>query len=637
MRTLFILFIMLGLFTGILYAAPVQVSEESSGGQKRILMKSDMLELIVAPEHGGQIVSMIHRKTRTQMGNTGSTDKGLFSEHDMKQHHPGELMQALFDARVEPVAGDGSGSVTLTCTAKGGWRNETPPSLKDVRFEKTYILYPDIPIIHLKVNIQNKSDEDKLIDYWVQSIARIGDSNERNYYFRPSPEGLSVVSSDFSVRDAYVQQPYAGWSGVLNVHRRLGMVYLVDYQALRRLYNCQSAYTQEFMYQRIPVPVQRSWETELKLRVVEGFDGFCHASERLVADVQVALHKERLTVTHTMCAFERPLTNVRIMTAVQDVASRIEQSTTPIAIARVGSEAVSRQVDFDLPAGGMKVVVVTVSSDAGTDRYERPFSFFGDISGTYYRTPPPRRLNLMKPENLAEVWSKSRAETKKVYQLGDDYFAFLWGFDAVAKACGMHRTLGRYFPGCDWRDALFNPFPTSYGELFRYDVVILANADAMALGQYGCEMIKDFILQGGGLLILGGLNSFGKGTINDMPIADVCPVTCQGLWDLRKAANPLPCVATNAFPFLETLSWKDNPAVDWYQEVTVKEKAQVHLTLDNRPLLVTAAYGRGRVAVFAGTILGDAQECRARGGVPLWEWSGYLPMMTGITDWLRQK
>ena len=615
-------------------AAPpsVQVEEQKQGDKAFVLLRSAAFEALIAPGNGGQVVSLVHRPSGTQMGNTGAHDVGLFSEHDMKQAHPGELMHAAYAAKVLPVSPDGVAGIELSYLARGGWRNEALPSMKDVEFQKKITLDPLFPVVTMAARITNRSQEDKLVDYWAQNIARIGDSGERNYYYRPSPRGVSVVSNDYILGRNYVQDPTAGWLGVLNRGRGLGLVYLVDYAPLRRLYTCNTAYTQEFMYRRLPLPPGKSWETTICLRAVEGFKGFTHASARLVADVQVEENNGRLKVRHTLCAFGAPLTAVRVLTALRDTEMNQEVAGPVLTLGQLGAETVTRDVEFDLAAGGVHVVNVTVLSAAGQDVYEKPLSFFGDLTGSYSQSPPPHRIVFQKPDDLAAVWQKAKTVPAGLLQLGDLTQTDRWALPAIAKSAGMPFLLAKYQGGSDWRDSSFHPFPSSHAELFRYDVIVLATGDALGLGDFGSELVKDYVAQGGGLLFLGGYYSFGKGQVGNSPLADLCPVKPQGVWDLHQAANPVPQLLAGALPVFATLPWGDKPLVRWYQDVTAQPGAVTHLQLDNRPLLVTATRGKGRVAAFTGTVLGADPVPPA---IVLEKWSGYPAMMQGLVEWLR--
>ena len=87
-----------------LAARATEVKQVTRDGKTFVAVTTDQLDLLVAPHSGGQITSVVHRPTGVQVGNRGSLDWGLFSDHDLKQPHPGELMRAPYQVRVEPVS-----------------------------------------------------------------------------------------------------------------------------------------------------------------------------------------------------------------------------------------------------------------------------------------------------------------------------------------------------------------------------------------------------------------------------------------------------------------------------------------------------------------------------------------------------
>ncbi len=629
----------LGLILGLcLLSVPLlaaEIGERTIEGQKYLVLKSDSLEALVAPHRGGQIVSLVYLKNGQQVGNSGALTNGLFSDHDLKQPHPGELMQATYQAERLPVAADGTVSVRVSRLAQGGWRNETLPSLAGMLYEKTYTLAPHAPVLRLTARITNQSQEDRLADYWLQSVARVG-NGDRNYYFRPAPTGLSVISSDdYTVHNQFVTDPVAGWMAALSRRSRLGLVYLVDYDHLDRLYNCNTAFTQEFMYERVPLPPGKSWETSVQLRVVEDFDSVTYASGRLVADVQVAQETETLKVTHRLCAWEQPLKKVRIATALREVATQTEKAAEAIVVPTLGPETWSGSLEFDATAGGMKVLLVTVFSEAGEDRYEIPLFPFGDVTGSYRRPRPARDVRLPRPDNLEAVWQTAQTRPAGLLQVGDSPFSDQWRLAEAAQALGMAYTVSHYTPAANWRDASLHPFPLSWSDLFRYDAVVLADGDAKALRTYGCEMLADYVVHGGGVLFLGGNNSLGKGALTGTALEKLLPVETRGAWDLQRTGGATADAAAGA-PAWATDPWREpGGRVDWLQATTVKPGATVWLTAAQQPLLVTAKYGRGRVAVFTGTVYVDSQAQRIGAHSLFCVAPGYAGFLKELLQWLQ--
>lgn len=76
-------------------------------------------------------------------------------------------------------------------------------------------------------------------------------------------------------------------------------------------------------------------------------------------------------------------------------------------------------------------------------------------------------------------------------------------------------------------------FPKTAEELFNYHAIILDDIEAEFFTQDQMQLMKDFVRQrGGGLLMLGGVESFKNGRYDRTPLGDLLPVYTDGAPDL---------------------------------------------------------------------------------------------------------
>ena len=79
-------------------------------------------------------------------------------------------------------------------------------------------------------------------------------------------------------------------------------------------------------------------------------------------------------------------------------------------------------------------------------------------------------------------------------------------------------------------------FPKTPEELFNYHAIILDDVEAEFFTQDQMQLMKDFVRQrGGGLLMLGGVESFKNGKYDKTPLGDLLPVYTDGAPDLPLA------------------------------------------------------------------------------------------------------
>ncbi|OPZ82517.1 MAG: hypothetical protein BWY76_02688 [bacterium ADurb.Bin429] len=177
--------------------------------------------------------------------------------------------------------------------------------------------------------------------------------------------------------------------------------------------------------------------------------------------------------------------------------------------------------------------------------------------------------------------------------------------------------------------------PDSYDELMRYHLAIVANTNGNAFANGGHPApartrLKDFAAHGGAVLFLGGLFAYGR-EYHGTALEEMSPVTFADKRDLEMHPGGLPLAAGPDAPAgIAKLNWQEAPRVYWTHAVTPKPGAKVLLTADGKPLLVTWLYGKGRVAVFAGTVMGDPKA----GQLPFWQWGGWPAVMAETLSWL---
>jgi len=150
--------------------------------------------------------------------------------------------------------------------------------------------------------------------------------------------------------------------------------------------------------------------------------------------------------------------------------------------------------------------------------------------------------------------------------------------------------------------AYVKDFPDA-SELFQYHVVLLANVDGAALGFNTRRLLRHFVQQGGGLFILGGMQALGQGGYRDSFLGELLPLTLAPSRDIQPFAKPA-VLAAGKGTLLQGLDLQAAGAVFMRHRVEVKTDAVVQLLAGTEPVLVTAGAGKGRVAVFTGTIMG---------------------------------
>lgn len=171
----------------------------------------------------------------------------------------------------------------------------------------------------------------------------------------------------------------------------------------------------------------------------------------------------------------------------------------------------------------------------------------------------------------------------------------------------------------------------------QYDVMFIGDNVLTSLSLTERKALAEFVKGGGGLVLLGGVYSYGKSSVHTSPILmDLLPVETMGLWDLRQAPKGGLSVKTSDVRF-KNLRWDAGPRVYYYHQARPKADAQVWLKgvsgdgKQEAPLLVARPYGKGIVLAFLGTPLGVRQGQ----GTPIWEWTDWGRLLTIVTNAAR--
>jgi len=189
-------------------------------------------------------------------------------------------------------------------------------------------------------------------------------------------------------------------------------------------------------------------------------------------------------------------------------------------------------------------------------------------------------------------------------------------------------------------------FPTSLEGLESFDVVLLSDIGSNTLllspnafvhsrpQPNRCDLLRDYVLGGGGLAMIGGYLSFsgidGKARYQRTSIAQVLPVEmCDGDDRVELPQGITPNVLDPGHPTLAGIEgpW---PQFLGYNQLRPAPSGQVVARVGDDVFLAVGDFGRGRSAVFA-------SDCGPHWGPPAFvEWVHYGRFWTNLVRWLAR-
>lgn len=215
---------------------------------------------------------------------------------------------------------------------------------------------------------------------------------------------------------------------------------------------------------------------------------------------------------------------------------------------------------------------------------------------------------------------------KKIFICGEAYI----GYTVHIKGADSMCTTG-YFENVGWlRQALqeagyevvhmpchtaLSEFPDTVEKLNEYDLVILSDVGANTLmmtttsfrsslpAPDRCAAVKEYVLQGGSLIMVGGFMSFtgieGKARYGVTPIADVLPVRLLPYDDRMEISSGVyPKILQPEHPIFRGLPDAWSYFIGYNRTIPDDDRGTVLATINGDPLIAVGEFGKGRSAVF---------------------------------------
>ena len=186
-------------------------------------------------------------------------------------------------------------------------------------------------------------------------------------------------------------------------------------------------------------------------------------------------------------------------------------------------------------------------------------------------------------------------------------------------------------------------FPLSVEELSAHEVVVLSDIGSNSLllpprvftrgrpAPNRLHVLRDWVLQGGGLMMAGGYLSFqgfqAKANYAGTAVEDVLPVRISRWDDRVECPQGVNGTVGVEHPITQGLD-AEWPILLGYQKLALREDATLLAQIEGDPLLAVRTVGQGRTCAFASDIS------------PHWapeefmSWPGYGRLFSQTIDWL---
>ena len=165
----------------------------------------------------------------------------------------------------------------------------------------------------------------------------------------------------------------------------------------------------------------------------------------------------------------------------------------------------------------------------------------------------------------------------------------------------------------------------------RYSIVVLANVSTVKLPAACMDAFRDFVRNGGGLVVLGGLSAYGNAQYAGTPLEEMLPVSLAGSYIDHFPTAPGGALLAPA----KSSDWTwppergEKPLAYYFHALAPKDGAKVQVVAGSAPAFVTGSFGRGRVVACALTVNGDPRG----GALGFWDWKEWPALLAQAMDW----
>ncbi|MHB9023062.1 MAG: LamG domain-containing protein [Armatimonadota bacterium] len=167
----------------------------------------------------------------------------------------------------------------------------------------------------------------------------------------------------------------------------------------------------------------------------------------------------------------------------------------------------------------------------------------------------------------------------------------------VLEVCGMHWQFYDVAGAVTCTETY--SLPETYEALYAYDAVILTDVDLSLTDWWTRRRLKDYVTDGGRLVILGGPFTLGVGGFQGTYLDDMLPFTLEGRTEITQCPSPLLLGGQPWTPYADT------PALFWRHYVMPKDGVTVDAYAGNQPIATRKVSGNGSVVAFTGTVQGN--------------------------------
>jgi hypothetical protein len=632
-------------------AESVKLTVEKQDDNDVIKLDNYRVKLTITPARGGAVTAYSDKLAPADLI-LQKPYMGLCMDHFQEQNWPGEFLEQPYEYKILKQTPE-EAQVMVWRKATGLWKSEIAnPKLSGILLEKTYTLRADSPVLKCEVKLTTPPNEAKVFSYWLQNVFFAGGDYDAaaDRTFRPSARGVrsnAAENNGHYGKEDWMRDFSAGWMALIDTRKKTGLAMMCDYDELRINYANVGNRTNEFMFNNIWLPKGQSRTYTIEITPIIGIEKLLYVGPRLIVGYSIRTDnkgggKIDLEVERSV----EPVKEVQFDVAVAGAIKGEEVKAGTLKFTGLADKPQSQSLDLK-NAPSDPVVVRVQASGQTSDEKEFAANFEDFFPGTYrwgdnintdMRTPvyaaerPEQKLNLLKPEKLV-IKPEYHGLYLFFHGLLDEEYKVA---DALHTAGFLSKTDVIYYRyGGSWFGELTD-FPYDYDKLLSYSCIVMGGISSSGLKPIGLEMLHDYLLAGGGMVVLGSHGAYGKSQLKGTKLGDAFPVEFSGdVNDLTAVGAKRATFGPDKAQFLKYRSLSDKATCYYIHPAKPKPGAKVLMTVDGKPFMVAGEYGPNNARIVC--ILGAPMGNPSKDELPFWQDKEWYLILRNAIWWTAKK
>ena len=518
--------------------------------------------------------------------------------------------------------------------------------LSNLTLRRTVTLRAGQPFFRFDFEFINNDRWAKRPSFWVHNNSFIARNNGKDTVVRPTDRGLSGIGGD-QVSYAgpqgqqFVDNFTAGWSGHLSKERREGIVYLMDYDYVDKLYNCFESFgsngTQEWWYDAILAFRNQPWKGRVYILPMIGLSRLDHANPYFICALDGKREDGKLFMDVSMTSSYESVARVTLVPEIRsgllDGGTPKTRELEPIVFDSLAIQPTTQRVVLDfteadplvwtvkafveLPEGGMKT-----------------YTFQRFYAGEYPLKSNLRRVagdpivildrpvkNPHVPEVPAEMTiNRTDFNVFGVHGIGTMRLGLE---EAVTSRIARATYEVGYASGCDVAMNGLTDFPYDYERLYACRVMVIANAMDKEFRRVGASILRPWLEEKGGLVLVGGPFAYAF-EYEEHPIYEHYPLV-PGTGKIRKEPTRLSMPEVPEHPIFAGIDFSNLPWIFYpHKDLQLKDTPEVRVLMKcgDEPFIVERIHNGQRTIAVTLNAFGEDEDFGGKTSVRHWDqWS----------------